>query len=742
MRIRIETGALMTCVLGAMLLSVPQAQAAREAKGIRDTESADYAALKVQERGEELLEMGEHERGVKILETVIEQNPTSSIRFRAYLVLGRHYLELRENAKAVERLRYLANLKKGDEEPTGKDLDMYLEGIYLTGVAHFNSRQFPAAFSSLRRLTGGYPNTVWANQAYYYIGMSHFAQEHWSKAINNLNLVGTFIDPESPAVEYMEAGHRFYVKVSDGDLPVLKRFGKNVEVVIKAASGDIEKAVCFPQVGHDDVFVGSIQTDVGKGVPGDGILHLVGSDTIETTYRDDSTREGEKNVPRVTQVKVASSGTLTFTRGTYHLQAKSAFIGQPFFLRLRDIDLDTTEGKDTVKVSVASTYFAKEDEALPELAVDIEKILEENGEEEEQVVRDEIALTLTEDAEHSGVFIGTSRTCAYDADKTVDKSDGVLACAIGDTVVATYLDKLTIRGEGSTEVLDTVVVLDEMEARPRADQDVVSEAALKAKKEIVEAEAYLEIARIFQSMGLKKGAAEKSDQGLDKVKFAIQTQTAIPAALREKAFNIKWNLYLAQDDFSRAMGTCRAFSRLYPESPLVDNALMGIGKIFLRKEEYTEAIDVFREVVNMPNVHSSAEAQFLIAETTELMIEDGKKQDAAITAYRQCATRFPDSEFAGPSLAKIVDYHIQTGDYAEAENLLMQIFLDYQDEDFLDRMLLKWVLVAFDRGDFKKAHEKCRQLMFEYPGTVYANKAQEQLPKIEAKLGIDKTTDN
>ncbi|MDP6525580.1 MAG: tetratricopeptide repeat protein [Kiritimatiellia bacterium] len=742
MRIGTEIRALMVCVLGVLLLSVLQTRAAREAKGTRDTESADYAASKVLKRGGELLELGERERGVKMLKTVIEQNPKSSIRFKAYLALGRHYLELRENANAVEQLRYLANLKQGDEELDGEELDMFLEGLYLTGVAYFNSRQFGAAFSALRKITGGYPNTVWANQAYYYIGMSHFAQEHWSKAINNLNLVGTFIDTESPEVEYMEAGHRFYVKIIDGDLPVLKYLGKHVEVVVKATSGDSEIVVCTPQVGRDDVFVGSVRTDVGKGAPGDHLLHLVGGDTIETTYRDDSTRMGEKNVPRVNRVKVTSSGALAFTRGTYGVAAVSAFVGQPFFLRLRDIDLDTTDGKDTIKVHVTSTYLQGEDEALPELTVDIEKILEEDGEGQKKVVRDEIALLLTEDGEHSGVFVGTSRLGTAENDKEVKKSDSILNCTVGDTIVAMYRDELTIRGEGLVEVRDELAVLGEMDARPRADQDVVFEATVRARKEIVEAEAYLEIARIFQSMGLKKGAGEKSDQGLDKVKFAIQTQTAIPTGLREKAFSIKWNLYLAQDDFSMAMATCRAFSHLYPESPLVDNALMGIGRIFLKKKEYEDAIEVFRQVVNMPNAHSSAEAQFLIAETTELMIEDGKKQDAAISAYKLCATRFPDSEFAGPSLAKIVDYHIQTGDYAEAEELLMEIFLDYQDEEFLDRMLLKWVLVAFDRGDFKKAHEKCRQLMFEYPGSVYASKAQEQLPKIEAKLGIEKPRDN
>ena len=227
------------CMLGIVLCALSQSHAARKPVGERGANDADYAALKVLERGQELLELGERDRGVKMLETVIEQNPRSKIRFKAYLALGRHYLDLRENAKAIEHLRYMANLRaKEDDELEGRDLEMYLEGLYLMGEAHFHSREFPAAFSVLRRITENYPNTVWANQAYYYIGMAHFAQEHWSKAINNLNLVGTFIDPESPEVEFVEAGHRFFVKIGDGDLPVLKRLGRNVEAVVSASSGE------------------------------------------------------------------------------------------------------------------------------------------------------------------------------------------------------------------------------------------------------------------------------------------------------------------------------------------------------------------------------------------------------------------------------------------------------------------------------------------------------------------------
>jgi outer membrane protein assembly factor BamD (BamD/ComL family) len=37
-------------------------------------------------------------------------------------------------------------------------------------------------------------------------------------------------------------------------------------------------------------------------------------------------------------------------------------------------------------------------------------------------------------------------------------------------------------------------------------------------------------------------------------------------------------------------------------------------------------------------------------------------------------------------------------------------------------------------GDFEKAYEKAKQLVFEYPDSVYAQKAKEFLPNLKQKV--------
>ena len=739
-RMRKFTIILFAAALAAGTFFAGQAAAQREARQDRSTRESkgDYAAYKLLKRAQELLDAGEHERGVKMLETIIEQQAKSPIRFQAYLILGKHYVENRQQAQAIDYLRNLQRLHSGKTTLTGDDRDLYLEGLYLTGVAHFQLRQYSSAFSVLRRITSDYPDTVWANKAYYYIGMSHFAQSHWDKAIKSLSLVGTFVDPDSPTLAYAEAGHRFHVRVTDGDLPVLKRLGVEITADIETTSGDKETIVCKPLSTAKDVFVGSIVTESGSATAGDGTLQVVGGDSIKVRYLDDNTKSGEKDVPREKTVEVVSTGGLTFTLGTYESLAPAAYLGQPLFVRLWDLDLDKTADKDTASIRIVSQYKPEFDEDLdepPAATIDVDTLLEEEEEEERYVVRDEVVLKVAEAGEvpvHEGIFVGSVPVARAVSGQPVNQNDQVLSADLGDQIVAMYVDESHIMGKTPIEVTAKLVVAGEIDSSPRAAQDVVPDALVKARKQLIEAEAFLELAKIFKDMGLMNGARSKAAEGLQRVEDIIRIRQGIPTELQENAFRLKWDLHLAEDEFGKAMAACNMFNRMFPESPLVDHALMGMAKVLAEKDDLDGAVKIWRQVTRLPNSHSKAAAQFSIAEA----IEQQDNRDAAVREYMACAQRYPDSEFAGRALGKVIDYHVASGAYDVADDLLEQIFIDYQDENFLDQMLSKWIVVAIESGNFKKAHAKCRQLISEYPGSEYTAliEKNDTLAKIEAKL--------
>jgi len=726
--------AVMVLVLVATLPGSAQTTREARTRSGAGLSEGDLEAKRLLDRAQDLLLAQEADRGVKMLETVIEQYPKSRIRFQAYLVLGKHYIAVRDQPRAINYLTNLRALDQPDEELSSADRELYLEGLYLIGVAYFQTRQFGQAFPILRKITTDFPNSVWANQAYYYIGLCHFAQANWGKAIEALSMVGTFVDPDSPTVQYVEAGRRFYVKVTDADLPVLVGAGQKVSVTLSTVRGDRETVDCAPLGGAGAVFISSMPTAVAPPKPGDNTLQVVGGDVITVRYVDANDQSGARSIPRESKVKVVSTGAITFTLGDFETQAHAAFLDQPLFVLLQDVDLDVSDAADTATVTVVARHKDDGDEAesVAVKGVDLQKLLQ--TEEQKYKIRDQVTLKLTELGAapvHTGQFGGSLRIEVAQSDANPNQTDDVLSCALTDEIIVIYADELHIEGETPREVQAKLRVSGEIDNRPRASQDVVFDPIIRSRKNLVEGTAFLELGRIFKSMGLIKGAKEKTIEGLERVDFIIRSRAPIPTDLRQAAFKLKWELHLVADDYGSAMATCNLFNRLYPDSPFADQALMGIAMVRMENKEYTEAITVFNQILALPKSTVKAEAQFRIAEAVE---RSNSRRDAAIPYYKQVAERFPNSSFAGAALAKLVDYHVETKDYAQANDLLEQIFQDYPDATFLDAMLLKWVLVAYRSGDLPKAHDKCAKLLFEYPESSFAEKAKQIMPQIEARL--------
>ena len=695
-------------------------------------------------KAKEVLEAQEKERAVKMMESILDQYSTSPVVNDACLELGKYYLGIHEQIKAIGYLNRLKALEKPDQLLTGHDQELYLEGLYLAGVAYFQIRQYGSAFPLLRQITTQYPNTIWASQAYYYIGLSHFAQQNWSKAIEALSLVGTSVDSNSPTAKYAEAGRRFYVRIEDSDLPVMTSRGKTASVVLQTMRGDRETIDCVPLSGAGQIAIGSIPTEIGQPKPGNGILEVTGGDKILSIYTDEMTESGQVNVARTGEVTVVSTASLGFMLGDFENPAAAAFLGQPVFVMLQDADKDISDAADSVTVKVVSRYKVEADDSLTNAVKEAETSGRNpgSGSETQYKIRDQVTLKLVEQGKvppiHTGRFTGTLMIEAQMGDALPNQSDNVLSCALNDEVVASYVDELHIGGNVPRTIEAVVPIAGELDNRPRATQDVVFDPLVRARKNLVEASAYLELAKIFKSMGLTKGAREKAAEGIDRTESVIRTRESIPAALKQEAFKTKWELHLECDDMAAALATCNMFGRLYPNSPIVDQALMGIGNVRMANNNFTEAIGVYRQVLGLRTSESKGEAQFRIAQAIEKMSVSRKMGTGipveAIQEYKLCAERYPESPFAGDALARLVDYYVDQNDLGQATSLLEQTFQDYPDAVFLDSMLLKWVLVSYRQGDYPKALAKCNQLIFSYPDSPHAAKAKQILPKIEAQL--------
>jgi TolA-binding protein len=727
----------------------------------RESSDVDRQAKHLFDKAMELMAYKQYERGLAMLNTVVRDNQGNVLAHRANMAMGKHFLEQNKPKEALTYFMLLTRVLAPEPGKTqGPELtDLYYEALFQAGFSQYQAGQYSAAFPLFRQLVEVAGKSKWANMAYYYIGMSHYNLKNWNKAIDSLSLVGTEVEESGEKVGRVEIGQRFYAKITDQDIPVLRKIGQPVKAEVKVASGDAEIVEGVAVAGKSDEMLASVPTAVGAAKPGDGVLQMVGGDMITVTYLDDSTQDGKKGVPRSGKVKAVSTGTIGFFLGDYATPAYIAFPGQPQAVVLRDADLDTTPAAQTVQVTVKSYRKVSADVANASAdALDI--FAAKDDEKDKWKERDSVTLTLTEQGEgvaiRSGVFTGKVALVPVREGVEPSPADQVLHCDELDELRVTYTDTIHLYGDEARENESRIKVAGAVNSGVTADQFVVFEELLKARKESVESEALVGLGSIYKDMGLDARAAQRAAEALKKVDPIIVNRAKLPGDLVESAFRLKWESELLQDNFAGATATCLAFNRLYPESILADQALMTLGRSLMQRGDYQAAVDVYQRVLQLQNPISAAEAQYRIGETLQKQAEAAaaaadetnskwgaqglsdktalqNRMSPAIAAYRRTYETYPESSFAAEALGRVVRHYVDTEDFAQAAALLENVFSNYPDASYLDEMLMLWAKVAYKMNDPEMSKAKLRQLVFDYPSSKHVAEAQKKLAALEAK---------
>ncbi len=722
----------------------------------------DPQAKHLFDKAMELMDYKQHERGLAMLNSIVRDNQGNILAHRAHMAMGKHFLDQRNTADALNHFMLLTRVLAPvpGEQQTEDEIALYQESLFQSGLTQYTAGQYAAAFPMFRRLTEVAGKTTWANQAYFYIGMSHYHMGNWNKAIDSLSLVGTEVaDTEADDLGRIEIGQRFYAKIVDADVPVMRKLNQPVQATVRVSSGDVEIITGVPVPGKSDEMLASAPTALGTPKPNDGVLQMVGGDTLEVTYLDDSTLDGQKGVPRTGKVRAVSTGTVGFYLGDNSTPAYIAYPGQPQVVMLRDADLDTSPGAESITLTVKSLFKTEaKDAAEGDELLDIFAL--EDDESEKWIERDSISVTLTEIGDgpeiRTGVFLGKIPLAPLTEGVEPTTNDNILHTAELDELSISYSDKVHLYGDETRETEARIKVSGSVNSGVTADQYVVFEELLKARKGSVEAEALVGLGSIYKDMGLDLRASERANEALDKIDPIIVNRAKLPGDLVEQAFKLKWEGELLKNDFTSAMATCLAFNRLYPESVLADQALMTLGRSLADRGEYKQAVEVYGRVLELENPISAAEAQFRIGEVLTKEAEDltaaadehnskwGKaglnaatalqtRMAPAINAYQKTYQTYPESSFAAEALGRVVRHYVETDSFAQAAGLLESVFDEYPDAAFLDEMLLLWANVAFRMDDTATAKAKLQQLLFDYPTSQYVAEARKRLSAFEGE---------
>ena len=400
---------LLACLAAASTLVTAQEEEA--APRARVSADIDRQAKHLYDKAIELMEYKQYERGLAMLNTVVRDNQGNMLAHMAHMAMGKHFLDQRKTQDALGHFVLLTRLLAPvpGEKQTPEETDLYHEALFQAGYSHYQSGQYAAGFPLFRRLTEVAGKTKWANMAYYYIGMSHYSLKNWNKAIDSLSLVGTEVESaEEGATDELgriEIGERFYSKIEDADIPVMRKLGVPVTAKVTVSSGDTETITGVPIPGKDNEMLASAPTALGDAKPNDGVLQMVGGDTLTVTYTDESTYDGQKGIERTGKVRAVSTGTVGFYLGDLSTPAYIAYPGQPQVVILRDADLDKSPKAESLTLVVTSRYKVEAQEAAePDDMLDIFAL--EDEQEDVWKDRDSVTVTLTETGEGDQIRTG------------------------------------------------------------------------------------------------------------------------------------------------------------------------------------------------------------------------------------------------------------------------------------------------------------------------------------------------
>lgn len=385
------------CLLpDAMGASIFRGGLRRSGADATSTPEDKQAAIMLQQ-AKDAMDQGQQAESIAKLRSLADRYPTSLVRFEAYFLLGEYYSKSRKYDDSI--MIYNRILREGRDTLDEKD-ERIIKATFKMGEAYYEAGKYANTITLMRKVVDDFPGTEFSSLAYYYIGMSHFKCKRWSKAIESLQLVGTDASEKNQKIANMEIRKRFFVKVGDADLAILRLRKQNFPLLVQTLrdgklTGEQETIDLSPLNMKGDAYIGSISTDLGEVTPNDGVLDLYGNDSITVSYKDANTADGKVNQVQTCTIGVLCSAVLGFVDSAYKERLDKIIMDDVTAVRVIDYDRDLTAGADSVRVRVRSREPRRKVLTEEEM---IERGIEDSAKKviTEYINRDEKELSLHE----------------------------------------------------------------------------------------------------------------------------------------------------------------------------------------------------------------------------------------------------------------------------------------------------------------------------------------------------------
>ena len=749
---------------------------------VRGSIIEDRAARKLTEAGELRYDAGEQEKAIELWRSVIERYPRSKARFQAHLKLGEHHLT-KGNAYEKARTHFEAVASEDN-----KDGQQRAEATLKMGVCFFEGRHYGQCFKVMRKVIEEFPVAEQVNEAYYYIGLGHFKQGHYGRAIAALEKVGTAVGDKDQNAEKLEAGKRFFVKIEDADLAILKK-DEAVSVKVRTSEGDEEKVKCVPIGRNVRVVLGSIPTRLGKPRPGNGILEVTGTAKVQVDYIDAHTAARAFDVDRKKQVTVVGNALVQVMDGAFAETLRGVVLGKEANVQVSDADRDVSDAADNLKIKVevlrSKTPLEIEEEKaklIAEGALDLttpgEKPLpvlpdsepiEAKLEVDPFKVIDTVELTLTEALRkveeklieesanppadenspatapepkgedlvkeieqqqndgsiHTGLFRGT---VPVESAEVVVAGDPRLQAQPGDLIRLSYTDTLNI-GAGPRDLATAAKCVEGNLGGVRVTRTEISDAELELKTKLKTASALTQIGTQYRDFGLDEKAKLKYEEALGVCEEVVTQARKIGGGLLEETYMQLWRIYFSMDRLNLAAAMSLRLQREFPESIYLDEAILQQARVAQKSGDFARAIALYTNLTRLTKSQLRGEGQYGIGECYEAMARAARGNaeqmyERAFQAYKTVFDHFPESGRVGDAVAKMASFYYQKKDYARAVDVFEKVLSDHPDANFLDVILFNYGRCLFRMNRKAEASKRFNQLIDEFPGSSLAPEAK------------------
>lgn len=740
---------------------------------VRGSIVEDRTARKLLEAGDARLEAGEPGKAIEVWQSVIERYPRSRVRYEAHVRLGNHLLE---RERAYDRARSHFDVVAADENP---DEAQRALGTLKVGICFYEARNYGKCFKIMRDVIEKFPVSPQVNQAYYYIGLGHFQQGHYSRAIGALEKVGTALSGDEGKVELIEAGKRLFIRIDDADLAALD-VGKTVKVRCETTQGDVETVECHPVGRNVRVVLGSIPTALGRPKINNGRLEVRGDDRVKITYLDQHTAENKERTV-IKQIAVVGNASVAIMDGAYAETLGGVVLGRSINIQVIDADFDLTDKADVTKAVVelyrektqeelnaeattgtaptksdpdkldrfkkidqvdiilmeakvvrdAPTPGLNDDEKKPdaEKKPDTEKKDADSKDEKkpEPAKKEAKEKEAPDDSVHSGVFRAVIQ---LDRAEVVIPNDKILQALPNDLVVVKYVDERNTTGESRTLLYKARCVEGSL-GGVRVTQTQISDQELRVKTQLKTASALTNIGNRYKEFGLKTHAEAKYNQALKICEDIADEARKLGGRTLEETYVQLWKIYFEMDQLNLAAAMSQRLQREFPNSEFVDAALIQLAEITRKQGQMQRAIGIYGSVLRMQKSPLRGEAQYGIAECYEEMAKAAEGSttatqlyDRAFQEYKRVFDQFPDSGRVGEAVAKMANYYYQQKDYARAVDTFESVLKSHPDAKFLDVILFNYGRCLYRMERKPEARRQFDNLIADFPESPLAADAK------------------